>query len=309
MKGDQGRWTPVAFLVGAVISSCNPIAVKFSNAELDPFWGATIRYTLAAALMLVAMAALRVRIPRGRALLGAVLYGVFNFGFAFACLFYALVELGAGFLQVLLAVIPLITLFLVVVQRLERLRTSAVVGALVAFAGVLVMSQVALDGNVSLATILVAMGAAFCLAEGAVLVRVFPPENSVSLNAVGMTVGAAILATFSRLAGDDWVVPQLRATWLAMAYMVVLGSGILYLLWVYVLKHWEASRAAYNFVLLPPLTLVFSYFITGEQVGVELVFGGLLILIGVYVGALRQRAPIQAEETPTTAPAAAPDPG
>ena len=53
MNGGQGRWTLVAFLVGAVISSGNPIAVKFSNAEIDPFWGATIRYTLAAALMLV----------------------------------------------------------------------------------------------------------------------------------------------------------------------------------------------------------------------------------------------------------------
>jgi drug/metabolite transporter (DMT)-like permease len=252
------------------------------------------------------MAALRVRIPRGRALVGALLYGVFNFGLAFACLFYALVELGAGFLQVLLAVIPLITLLLVVVQRLERWRISAVVGAAIAFAGVLVMSQVALDGNVSLTTILVAMGAAFCLAEGAVLVRVFPPEHTVSLNAVGMTVGAAILATFSWLAGDDWVVPRLSATWLAMAYMVVLGSGILFLLWVYVLKHWQASRAAYHFVLLPPLTLVFSYFITGEQVGVELVFGGLLILVGVYIGALRQRGPIDTEEIPAGAPVSVP---
>ena len=34
MNGGQGRWTLVAFLVGAVISSGNPIAVKFSNAEI-----------------------------------------------------------------------------------------------------------------------------------------------------------------------------------------------------------------------------------------------------------------------------------
>lgn len=288
MNGDQGRGTLVAFLVGAVLSSGNPIAVKFSNAELDPFWGATLRFTLAAGLMLLVMAVLRLRFPRGRALLGAVLYGVFNFGLAFACLFYALVELGAGFLQVLLAVIPLITLLLVVVQRLERLRVTAVVGAVLAFVGVLLMSQFALDASVSLTTILVAMAAAFCLAEGAVLVRIFPPEHPVSLNAVGMVVGAIILFIGSLLVGNERVLPTLTETWLALAYMVVIGSGVVFVLWVFVLKRWEASRAAYNFVLLPPITLFFSHFITGEEVGVELILGAMLILAGVYIGALRQ---------------------
>ena len=306
MKGDQGRWTLVAFLVGAVLSSGNPIAVKFSNAELEPFWGATLRFALAAALMLTVMAVLRLRFPRGRALLGAVLYGIFNFGLAFACLFYALVELGAGFLQILLAVIPLITLLLVVVQRLERLRPAAVVGAMLALGGVLLMSQVALDASVSIGTILVAMGAAFCLAEGAVLVRIFPPEHPVTLNAVGMTVGAGVLLIASLLAGNRMVLPELQATWLALAYMVVIGTGVVFLLWVYVLEHWEASRAAYNFVLLPPIPLFFSNLITGEDVGVEVVFGGLLILAGVYIGALRPTLP---EPSDLAAPAPAPDPG
>ena len=287
MKSDRGRGTLVAFLVGSVLSSGNPIAVKFSNVELDPLWGATLRFTLAAALMLMVMGALGLRFPRGRALLGAVLYGVFNFGLAFACLFYALVELGAGFLQILLAVIPLITLLLVVVQRLERLRLSAVAGAVIAFVGVLLMSRIALDASISIGTILVAMAAAFCLAEGAVLVRVFPPEHPVSLNAVGMTVGAAVLFVGSLLAGNEMRLPRLGETWLAMAYMVVIGSGIVFILWVFVLKRWDASRAAYNFVLLPPITLVFSNLITGEEVGVELILGGVVILVGVYIGALR----------------------
>ncbi|MGH8951056.1 MAG: DMT family transporter [Acidimicrobiia bacterium] len=287
MKGDQGRGTLVAFLVGAVLSSGNPIAVKFSNIELDPFWGATLRFTFAAGLMLVVMALLQLSFPRGRALLGAVLYGVFNFGLAFACLFYALVELGAGFLQVLLAVIPLITLLLVVVQRLERLRVAAVVGAVLAFVGVLLMSQLAVESSISVTTILVAMAAAFCLAEGAVLVRIFPPDHPVSLNAVGMTVGASVLFIGSLLAGDEMVLPVLRETWLALAYMVVIGSGVVFILWVYVLKRWEASRAAYNFVLLPPITLFFSNLITGEEVGFELVLGAVFILFGVYIGALR----------------------
>jgi drug/metabolite transporter (DMT)-like permease len=294
MKGDSGRGTLVAFLIGAVLSSGNPISVKFSNVELDPFWGATFRFTLAAGLMLIVMAVLRLPFPRGRALWGAVLYGIFNFGLAFACLFYALVELGAGFLQILLAVIPLTALLLAVAQRQEKLRLSAVVGSVLAFGGVLLMSQVALDASISLTSILVAMGAALCLAQGAVLVRIFPPAHPVSLNAVGMTVGAVILFIATLIAGDSFTMPTLPETWLAIAYMVVIGSGVVFILWVFVLKRWEASRAAYNFVLLPPITLVFSSWILDEKVGIELIFGGLLILVGVYIGALRpQRSPVE----------------
>ncbi|MGH8949290.1 MAG: EamA family transporter, partial [Acidimicrobiia bacterium] len=166
----------------------------------------------------------------------------------------------------------------------------------------LLMSQIALDASIPFATILVAMAAAFCLAEGAVLVRLFPPDHPVSLNAVGMIVGALVLFIGSLVAGNDMVLPSLPETWLALGYTVVMGSGVLYILWVYVLKRWEASRAAYNFVLLPPLTLFFSHFITGEEVGVELLLGGLLIVAGVYVGALRQERRPDREEVTVTRP-------
>jgi drug/metabolite transporter (DMT)-like permease len=287
MKGDSDRRTLVAFLIGAVLAAGNPISVKFSNVELDPLWGASLRFTLAAALMLTVMAALRLSFPRGRALLGAVLYGLFNFGLAFACLFYALVELGAGFLQILLAIIPLTTLLLAVLQRQERFSMSPVIGALLALAGVVLMSQVAINDSISPLSILAAVGAAFFLAEGAVLVRIFPPEHPVSLNAVGMATGAVVLFLGSLLAGDSFALPTLQATWLAVAYMVVIGSGVVFILWVYVLKRWKASRAAYSFVLLPPITMVFSSWILDERIGIDLVFGGLLVLTGVYIGALR----------------------
>jgi drug/metabolite transporter (DMT)-like permease len=289
MNSDSERRTLLAFLVGAFLAAGNPISVKFSNIELDPLWGATLRFTLAAGLMLIVMALLRLSFPRGRALLGAVLYGFFNFGLAFAFLFYALVELGAGFLQILLAVIPLTTLFLAVLQRQERFSMAPVVGSLLAMAGVALMSQIAIDDSVSPLSILAAMGAALCLAEGAVLVRIFPPDHPVTLNAVGMTIGAIFLFLGSLLAGEQIALPTLEATWLALAYMVVIGSGVVFILWVYVLKRWKASRAAYNFVLLPPVTLIFSAWILDERVGFELGLGGLLVLSGVYIGALRSQ--------------------
>jgi drug/metabolite transporter (DMT)-like permease len=54
-----------------------------------------------------------------------------------------------------------------------------------------------------------------------------------------------------------------------------------------VLRYWAASRAAYEFVLIPVVTLALSAWLDDEPVGLGLVLGGLLVLAGVYVGALR----------------------
>jgi drug/metabolite transporter (DMT)-like permease len=54
-----------------------------------------------------------------------------------------------------------------------------------------------------------------------------------------------------------------------------------------VLRYWAASRAAYAFVLIPFVTVVLSAWLDNEPLGAALLLGGLLVLAGVYVGALR----------------------
>ena len=60
-----------------------------------------------------------------------------------------------------------------------------------------------------------------------------------------------------------------------------------FLLYLVVLRYWAASRASYGFVIMPFVTVLLSAWLDSEPVGVGLVLGGLLVLAGVYVGALR----------------------
>lgn len=54
-----------------------------------------------------------------------------------------------------------------------------------------------------------------------------------------------------------------------------------------VLRYWTATRAAYGFVIIPFVTVLLSTRLDDEPVTIGLVIGGLLVLAGVYVGALR----------------------
>ena len=276
-----------AFVAGSVLAGGNGVGVRFSNRELDPLWGAGMRFSIAAALLLGLMLALRLALPRGRALAGAAVFGVLQFGATFALAYYALVELHAGFGQILLALVPLFTLLLAVAQGQERLRVVAVGGTVLALAGVLIMSRAPLRDALPLLSILAALGSALCFAQAAVLVRRIPPVHPVTLNAVGMSTGALALLAASVLAGETLELPERAATWGAIAYLITFGSVAVFLLYLYVLRRWAASRAAYSFVLIPVVTVVLSAWLDDEPLGSGLVVGGALVLGGVYVGALR----------------------
>jgi drug/metabolite transporter (DMT)-like permease len=276
-----------------VLAGGNAVGVRVSNRELDPMWGAGLRFLLAAALLAVFMAVLKLTLPRGRALLGVVIYGALIFGGAFSFAYYALLDIHAGLGQTLLALVPLATLLLAVLQKEERLRLAAVVGTLLSIAGIGVISGISGSESVPMLSLLAVLGAVLCFAQATVLVRSFPPVHPITTNAVGMGVGAAILLTLSLLLRESIALPESGATWLALAYMVVLGSGPVFVLYVVVVRLWGASRAAYAFVLIPLVTVVLSAWIDDEPIGTGLVLGGVLVLAGVYVGALRPATAIE----------------
>jgi drug/metabolite transporter (DMT)-like permease len=183
-----------AFVTYTVLAGGNAVGIRFSNRELAPLWGAGLRFALAAALFLTVMLVLRLRFPRGRALVGSLLYGLLNFAGSFGLIYYGLVHVHAGLGQILLALVPLAT-------------------------------------------------------------------------GIGL--------------------PHRPETWAAMAYLVVIGSVVVFLPYLIVLRYWAASRASDGFVIIPFITLVLSAWLDNEPVGLGLALGGLLVLAGVYVGALR----------------------
>jgi drug/metabolite transporter (DMT)-like permease len=180
-----------------------------------------------------------------------------------------------------------VTLLLAVVQRQEKLHLWAVVGTLLSVAGIAIVSGASTGETIPLPSLLALVGAAFCFAEAAVLVRQFPPVHPVVMNGVGAVSGAVFLFAGSFIAGEDLILPRKAETWVAIGYLAAIGSVVVFVLYVIVIREWNAPRASYTFVVVPIVTVVLSAWLDGEKIGLELVAGGLLVLAGVYVGALR----------------------
>lgn len=111
------------------------------------------------------------------------------------------------------------------------------------------VSNTSFGDDVPVLSLLAALGSAVCFAEAALVVRRFPHVHPMTLNAVGMATGGVLLLIGSVLVREAKVLPERGSTWAALAYLVAVGSVLVFVLYVVVLSHWPASRAASGFVL------------------------------------------------------------
>jgi len=278
--------TLAAYAAMVFIAGSNFVAVRFSNQELPPFWGATLRFMVACALFFGVMRWRGAALPRGRALAGVAIYGALGFGASYALLYWALLSISAGLASVLVALVPLLTFFLAIAHGLERFRLRGLVGALISVAGIAVVFAERIGGTTELAGLLACIVGAVCIAESAVVAKLFPRVDPAATNAVGMLAGLAILAPVSLAAAEAWTLPQRVDTILAVLYLMTIGSVGLFALFLYVLRRWTATATSYLLVVAPLVTVAVASLLAGEQVSALFVLGGVLVGTGVYVGAL-----------------------
>ena len=91
------------------------------------------------------------------------------------------------------------------------------------------------------------LAATAVIAEANVVVKRFPHVSPLANNAIGMGVGALLLLGLSLVAGEHWLVPQQTATLIALGYLVVIGSVVVFTLYLYVIDRWTASATSYCF--------------------------------------------------------------
>ena len=280
----------VAFIALVVLAGGNGVAIRVVNRDLDPLWGATLRFASAALVFAALVAMLRVPVPSRRARVGASLYGLLFFAVGFGLVHWSLADVGAGLAQTLLAATPLFTIVLAWAQRLEVLRWRVAAGAVLALGGVVLIFSRAVPADVPAASVLAVVAAAICWAQAGIVVKRYPPTHPTWMNTIAMAIGAAGAFTAATVRGEDLQGPGGTDTWAALAYLVVPGSLGVFGLYIYVLRHWDASVASFQLVLIPIVAAPVAAWIDDEAITSIFVAGAALVLAGTYI-ALRASGP------------------
>jgi drug/metabolite transporter (DMT)-like permease len=214
----------------------------------------------------------------------------------------AIDHLPSGVASVLLYLQPVLTVLLAGPLLGETLRWQRVLGAVLAFAGVAVMS---FHPNAALSTLGVALGvgAALCWSLGTISAKRSAPFLE-PLWAVGLPllVGGAAMFAFALVAGQTAVDGSSRV-WFGWAWTTFAGTAFAWLLWMFLVTSGEVGRVAVSIFLVPVTAVLFGAWVLDESldwgvaVGTVLVCAGVL-LVNWYAGgrAAGVRSPVQPDQ-------------
>ncbi len=214
-----------------------------------------------------------------------VVLGAINNALPFWLLGFAETRLDTGLTAVIQAAAPIFTVLLALrIDPSQRVTGVRLAGIAVGFVGVALLVGVQRGGE--LAGAVAVLGTALCYAAsvlyaGRVMSSLPPLQTS-----IGQLAAAALLVAPLALAQLPDEAPPAK-TWLAVAALGVLGSGLAYLLYFAIIASAGASRAILVTYLVPAFALVYGVAFLDESVtwvaltGLALVLGGTALATGV----------------------------
>ena len=273
------------FVATVIAGGSNFVAVRFSNRELAPLWGGAIRIASSGLLLLALALVARVRLPRGRALLGALAFGAWNFGIGYALTYLGLVDAPAALASSVVATVPLLTLFIAAASGLERITAQRLLGGVLAVGGVAIIFADQLNLAVPPLALASVGGLAIVIASSTVLAKRLPEAHPIATNAVAMPIGALLLFGLTAATAERIALPTRVESWAAVIYLVF-STIALFVGFFFIIRRWAASATAYSTVLTPVVTVALGTVLAGEPVSLPFLAGAAFVMAGTYVGAL-----------------------
>ncbi len=188
------------------------------------------------------------------------------------------------------AVQPVMVLLLAAALGMEALSSRRWVAMVLAFAGVgtLLIGKPPQGSSAHWTGDLMLVGASGVFAYYTILMKdAAATYSNITLNALVFGLGAILLLPFCArsVAEIHWSHIPAQAWW-GLAYMVIFGSFVAYLIYAYALQELAASKVAAFSYLQPLMAAAFGVWLMSEQITMRIVAGGTMILAGVYVAQL-----------------------
>lgn len=281
-----------AFWLLGTIWGSSFLWIKIAVTETGPVLLAALRLLFGAAGLVVIAWMTHQAVPRDRGLLIRYLVlAVLNTALPFALIPWGEMRIASGLAAVLNGTTPLFTLVIAHFWlRDERITRARVAGLALGFAGVVILMSrdlhVGMDGLWGQAAVL----AASCsYAVAATFARRHLRNQPPVLQAtVAVCIADAVLWLIIPVAEPSARLPHLPITWLALAWLGVLGACVAYVLYYYLIHAWGATRATVVTYVYPVIGLLLGVVFLGETLSAHIVVGTLLVVSGIVVA---NRAP------------------
>lgn len=265
------------------------ILIKTTVPEVPPLWQAALRF-FGATLLLWAWCGWRgVRLFERDGTLTAGLLAGALFAAEFACIYLGLQYTAASRLTVFLYTSPfVVALLLPRLVPAEKLRTVQWVGLVIAFVAVAVAFSEGFTGS---STPRQLRGDALGLAAGVLwgLTTLVIRASKMATSSAEKTlfyqvaVTAAVAPLLSLAFGETWSLQYSGYAWGSIALQTVIGAFASYLAWMWMLRHYPATRLSSFTFLAPLFALLSGVLLLDEKLTLQLVIALTAVAAGIVL--------------------------
>lgn len=269
------------------------LATRVALESIPPFAMAGPRHFVAGIILAVILRARGVPLPSrdswgGHALLGLLMIGMGN-----GCLVWAQQFIPSGVAAVLVSVIPF---WMIGVETFmpqgEPILKRQVVGLVLGFFGIMLLTTSSMDGSAPTPQIVlgVIMTQLSCLGwavGSAYSKRHKREENLFAATAVQITFGGAVLMVVASITGEWGALAPTPRSLMAVVYLVVVGTFVGYVCYVYALKHLPVSIVSLYAYVNPVIAVILGSLLLKERfaprmaVAIVIIFAAMLIVRSV----------------------------
>lgn len=264
------------------------VVIRGTGEHFDPGSMALLRMLFGTVALGIIVAVRGFRAPPRRALWLVTAWGVAWFCLYNLALNAAELLIDAGTTAMLVNMAPLMVVALAGVLLGEGFPRPLLVGAPLAFLGVVLIGSASSTGRTGLVGVLLAVAAA-ALYAGATLVQkhLLRSVDAATLTFLGAAAGTvALLPWLGELAGDIGTAPVSSVLW--VVYLGIVPTALGFTTWAYVLSRTSAGKTSATTYIVPAVAIGLAWLVLGETPGPLALLGGALCLLGVFVTRLRR---------------------
>lgn len=245
---------------------------------------------IAGVVLAVALWARGIPMPARESWAGHALLGLLMIGIGNGCLVWAQQYVPSGVAAVMVSVIPF---WMIGVEAFmphgEAVRTRQVMGLLLGFAGIVLLTRSSLGGSAPtgrflLGVIMTQMSCIGWAVGSAYAKRHTHHENLFAATAMQIFCGGTILTLLATARGE-WVdaAPTARSL-LGVVYLVVVGTFVGYMCYVYALKHLPVSVVSLYAYFNPVIAVILGSLVLNEPftgrmaIAIAIVFTAMVIV-------------------------------
>jgi drug/metabolite transporter (DMT)-like permease len=281
-RGTRIDWA--VFLALGFMWGSSYLFIKLAVDDFGTFTLVALRLFVGALLLWAVVRLAHQPLPRDRRTYGHLLVmAIINITIPFLLITWAEQSVESSLAAILTSPVPLFAIVLSAIFLAdEPMRVNGVVGLIVGFIGVVIITSRGLTGSGSVAGEIALLGAAFSYACGAVYSRRNVRGLAPMIPAVfQVTFAAIITGTVALLFEHPWTASPDAEAVFSILWLGILGSGLAYLAVFRLFAHWGATRTTLVAYLIPVVGITLGYLVLQEPVDARIVFGTALVIAGI----------------------------